>query len=107
MAYQNKHGRALAGKGIGKRGPIDVGFLKSNLIGSHFGYLTPVKWLGRGYWECECDACDHLCVKKGSDLIRGKLVSCGCVRRDKLAKARAERVQKQTFRWLTAADAVN
>lgn len=58
-----------------------------DLTGKHFGKLTVIKkeyfipekhkgW----YWLCKCD-CGNDCVKKGEDLRRGRIKSCGCLSR--------------------------
>ena len=45
----------------------------------------------RTYWECKCD-CGTIKIAEGSGLMKGHILSCGCLRR--------ELHSKQPFRWL-------
>lgn len=57
----------------------------SKLTGKRFGKLTVIQRLendkhGKTIWLCECD-CGESTKSGGSDLIRGKRISCGCLQR--------------------------
>lgn len=69
-----------------------------DLHGMKAGRLTVTKLLGRNpdkrstcvEWECICD-CGNLCVKRSSGLLNGQSTSCGCLTRQKLSEATANR----------------
>lgn len=57
----------------------------ADLAGKVFGKLTAIKFVsndqhGKRKWLFSC-ACGGECVSIGSDVVRGKTVSCGCVRK--------------------------
>ena len=53
------------------------------LEGRKFGKLTVVKEvktkMGHINWECLCD-CGKICMRRGSSLMAGQTVSCGCAK---------------------------
>lgn len=56
----------------------------ANLLGRTFGSLTVDERAGnskagRARWLCVC-ACGRYCIVLGNNLLRGRQVSCGCVR---------------------------
>lgn len=57
-----------------------------DLTGKKFGRLTVVERAKRGspkaYWMCKCD-CGNEHVVCGTNLTRGKVVSCGCYAKEK------------------------
>lgn len=50
-----------------------------NLTGKKFYYLTAVRHLGGGEWECVCD-CGKNKVYTSTQLTKGTVKSCGCKR---------------------------
>ncbi len=61
-----------------------------DLTGRKFGYLTVLKRLGastKPQWLCRCD-CGNLTVKRGHNLRRGAVKSCGCATRALISAAR-------------------
>ena len=66
--------------------------MKHELAGQRFGRITVIKLQGLDkhksrLWECKCD-CGKTSYVRSSDLINGKVVSCGCYSRD-IARERA------------------
>jgi len=65
-----------------------------NLLGMKFSKLTVVSRLpNRKYknsspslWVCRCD-CGATCERGGSDLVRGRTTSCGCLHKERVRKA--------------------
>lgn len=60
------------------------GFRK-NLIGQQFGLLQVIEYdhmslNSKSYWKCLCD-CGINKIIRGNDMITGKTLSCGCLRR--------------------------
>jgi hypothetical protein len=60
-----------------------------DLSGNVFGHLTVLSLFGKAkggqvMWRCRCD-CGSLTVVASYDLRRGATISCGCVRRARLA----------------------
>ncbi len=53
----------------------------ANLIGKKYGYLTPLRYVGRksgkAYFECKCD-CGNTKEIQGNHVARGRIKSCGC-----------------------------
>lgn len=63
---------------------------KLDLIGKKFGRLTVIRECGndkhgKSIWECICDCGNHI-FPVGSNLVRGKIKSCGCLRNEKSSK---------------------
>lgn len=63
---------------------------KLELKGKRFGRLTVLKEhgkdkSGKSVWECVCDCGKHT-FPIGSNLVSGKIMSCGCLRNEKSAK---------------------
>ena len=60
------------------------------LTGKKFGKLLVIKMLGyknnRSLWECKCD-CGKKIITQGTSLTTGNTKSCGCVRKEKIAKS--------------------
>ncbi len=55
-----------------------------DITGQKFGKLTaleltPQRKNGCVVWKCRCD-CGNICFKRSSDLIRGQVQSCGCLK---------------------------
>ena len=66
-----------------------------DISGQKFGHLTALKPIKREnstnyYWQCECDCKNKtLTVVNGSDLRKGNIISCGCIKskgEDKIIK---------------------
>lgn len=69
------------------------------MIGETFGRLTVIDLAGIGEnkhrrWECRC-RCGNMTEAAGNELRRGRVQSCGCIRREHgqavIAGARAKR----------------
>ena len=63
---------------------------KLELLGEKFGRLTVIKEYGKDknrkvLWECQCD-CGNKTVSLGSNLVRGKALSCGCLKNELASK---------------------
>lgn len=54
-----------------------------DLTNMKFGYLTPIKYIGQYYWECECD-CGTIINVRGEHLRNGLIRSCGCKKTEML-----------------------
>ncbi len=52
-----------------------------DLTGLKFGRLTPMEYLGSGYWLCMCD-CGVLTKKRGNHVREGASKSCGCYNKE-------------------------
>jgi len=61
-----------------------------NLTGKTFGYLKVIERdyekeksvkCHNAYWKCRCK-CGNVCTARGSDLRQGKMISCGCKRKE-------------------------
>jgi hypothetical protein len=61
--------------------------LRIELTGKRFGRLIVRAYAGDRKWSCVCD-CDAHHDARGSDLRKGRIKSCGCLRRE-LNKTRA------------------
>lgn len=48
-----------------------------DLTNQKFTFLTPIKYIGNGYWTCKCD-CGNSINVKGEHLRNGLIRSCGC-----------------------------
>jgi len=72
----------------------------SDLRGRTFGRLTvprkaePVIKHGNAYWPCVCE-CGSKHLTRGTKLVNGRIVSCGC--------QRADSAVRQAARWRTPA----
>lgn len=64
---------------------------KIDVAGKRFGRLTGVRYVGsfekRSAWEFLCD-CGSLVTLRNKDVLNGKKASCGCLRRESVAKIR-------------------
>lgn len=63
---------------------------KLELLGKKFGRLTVIQEYGKDkngkvLWECQCD-CGNKTVSLGSNLVRGKSLSCGCLKNELTSK---------------------
>ena len=63
---------------------------KLELLGKKFGRLTVIQEYGKDkngkvLWECQCD-CGKKTVSLGSNLVRGKSLSCGCLKNELTSK---------------------
>lgn len=67
-----------------------------DLTGQRFGRLTVIKRAPsatpKTKWACACD-CGKSSTVTSRDLRAGKVVSCGCLQREKTAAANAERIR--------------
>jgi len=64
--------------------------MRNNLVGKKFGWLTVLKDSGKrrfGHiiWICICE-CGNIHEAVGNDLARGRMKSCGCLRKERLRK---------------------
>jgi len=50
-----------------------------NLLRRKFGFLTVTSYEGEGKWKCLCK-CGNLSKVRGSHLLNGRTLSCGCYR---------------------------
>lgn len=78
-----------------------------NLQGQSFGRLLVLERAGsdknkKALWECECSCGNHI-ITRGTDLNRGKSLSCGCFRSEKYI----EDLSGQRFGKLTAIKATD
>lgn len=59
--------------------------MKNDLTGKIFGRLTAIEEHSKKHrkivWKCECK-CGNIVNVIGSDLVRGKTKSCGCLKKD-------------------------
>ena len=76
-----------------------------DLTGQRFGKLTIIcrdydiqreKSDKEVYWKCQCD-CGNIVSKRGHDLKSGKIVSCGCQKKNQTAKINYIDLTNQTF----------
>lgn len=63
-----------------------------DLTGQKFGRLTVVRFYGQDKykkftWMCECD-CGNTSIVSGSELINGRILSCGCLRKERIIEAK-------------------
>lgn len=75
------------------------GLRRRNLVGRLFGRLTVVSAArdsveGLPQWVCVC-TCGETCVAKSRSLHEGTTRSCGCLRREQIAKVRGERLRRR------------
>lgn len=61
-----------------------------NLTGQTFGRLTVLEEAGRDnngkvLWKAQC-TCGNITIVRGSDLLKGSIISCGCYKSEKLSK---------------------
>ena len=55
--------------------------MRLDLRARQFGRLTPLEHLAWPYWKCRCE-CGVECEQRTDDLVRGKVRSCGCWKRE-------------------------
>lgn len=60
-----------------------IGMIKKELIGKTFGMVTVIRMEGNDtnnelLWGCQCD-CGKYFIKRGSDIRKGRIKSCGCI----------------------------
>lgn len=75
---------AVTNCGCKKKTPI------KDLTGQTFGRLTVLEEAGRDnngkvLWKAQC-TCGNITIVRGSDLLKGSIVSCGCYKSEKLSK---------------------
>jgi hypothetical protein len=76
-----------------------AGLRRHNLVGRVFGRLTvtgPARDSADGLpqWVCAC-TCGDTCIAKSRSLREGDTRSCGCLRRESLARVRSEYLRKR------------
>lgn len=69
-----------------------MGGKKQNLVGQTFNRLTVLKHagqdrFGKTCWKCRC-LCGNLSTVNGSQLVRGKIKSCGCFHKERVSEVR-------------------
>lgn len=69
---------------------------RADLSGKIINYLTVIKYVGCGKWECMC-SCGNTTIVRTGDLNRGGTHSCGC----KLHEDRFEDLSGQKYNHLT------
>jgi len=52
-----------------------------DLSGKKFGKLTPLVYLGKSRWRCQCD-CGNTCEVASYDVSHGRTKSCGCISKE-------------------------
>lgn len=57
-----------------------------DLTGQKYGKWTPIKYLGKYYWECKCD-CGTIRKVSTCSLRNGSSKSCGCLKKELMSKA--------------------
>lgn len=74
---------------------------RQKLIGQKFNKLTVLKVAeersnkeDRAYYECECECGKHV-ILRGTDLVLGKQLSCGCAKKDAEARKRTDLTGQQ------------
>lgn len=77
---------------------------KENIKGQRFGRLITLEVVGKtrlgNIWKCICDCGNYKDVKR-IDLSSGKIVSCGCRRKEILSKGLRKGVFKEGAVWKT------
>lgn len=66
--------------------------IREDLTGRRFGRLVVMRFhdynkYGQPRWMCECD-CKNISIVRGADLMHGKTISCGCLRRERIMEAK-------------------
>ena len=56
-----------------------------DLSGTRVGRLVVRRLVSSGKWECQCD-CGSQCEKSRSSLRKGKVKSCGCLRKERASQ---------------------
>ena len=82
---------------------------KQNLLGQRFGRLTVIEETRKGKyvaWRCKCD-CGNTTIVISHYLLSGKIVSCGCYRKDKAAAQFTKDLTGQVFSELTVVGPTN
>lgn len=69
--------------------------IRNNIVGKKFGKLTVLKELGGNKVLCHCDCGNEKIITK-SNIIKGIIKSCGCLKLEHLKKARTMRTIKKT-----------
>ena len=62
-----------------------MGHIPLDLAGKRYGYLTPIKIVGKdnrhnNLWECQCD-CGNIVITTATQIKSKNTVSCGCFRK--------------------------
>lgn len=75
-----------------------------DLTGQRFGKLLVIEEAGRKkrevLWKCLCD-CGNYCYQVGHRLRKGKVHSCGCLRKSPKRRVKANEIIGKTFHELT------
>lgn len=112
-AYRLKSGKAKSCGCINKE-LMSKKFLK-NLIGQRFGrlvvieraddYIIPSNKKHTTRWLCQCD-CGNTTYVTGSNLKNGKIISCGCYKKEKISQKFTKDITGQKFGKLTVIERV-
>ena len=54
-----------------------------DLLGKKFNRLTPLGYMEKSMWRCECD-CGNLCTVSAHNIASGRTKSCGCLQKEVL-----------------------
>ena len=80
-----------------------------DLTGQKFGKLLVVEEAGRKkrevLWKCLCD-CGNYCYQVGHRLRKGKVKSCGCLKRSPKKRVKADEIIGKTFNELTVIEKI-
>lgn len=79
---------------------------KKNLLGQKFGRLFVLEENGRDnhknvIWKCQCD-CGTIKDVRGTHLTQGKVLSCGCLQKERTSEASRKNIEGQKFGLLLA-----
>ena len=79
---------------------------KKNLLNQKFGRLTVLEENGRDanknvLWKCQCD-CGTIKTIRGTHLTQGRVLSCGCLQKERTNEACCVDITNQKFGLLTA-----
>jgi 5-methylcytosine-specific restriction endonuclease McrA len=84
---------------------------KLELVGQRFGRLTIIEESGRDRrgsvkWLCQCD-CGIEKVILGTNIVAGRIVSCGCYHKESLSKRNFKNLVGQRFGRLVVTEKIN
>ena len=65
-------------------------------VGKRFGHLVVNKYIGQSKWLCKCD-CGKPHITATSNLKRGKLVSCGCIKPERTHNVKTHKMSGTRF----------
>lgn len=71
-----------------------------DLSGMKFGRLTVIDYshksdAGKHYWNCECD-CGSATIVQSQQLLSGRIISCGCYRKDRISETKTKNLSGTT-----------